>query len=273
MLRYDVGTEQVFETLGLEQGLPDVSPVTILCTQDDGLWIGTREGLLWLMAPSVHHVKTIEGHSLQPVTQIFGGGKQLWATSWGSGLIQLHPRRRRITPGGKNNWNYLPAQDGSLHLLAAPGKDWYRWGEQTGWQRLRAGMEAVRGFVDDTGTGFFWHDDRLYRTSPSADGQPRKLTAWPSSERGHYMVALAPNGDPILRARRHVLRLRPSDGAVKDTVASFSDQAKASGRRGIGMRVDATGRIWGALYKEACLMWILTRTSAAYCWSRSLLRA
>lgn len=243
VLRYDVATGQMREPLGPNVGLPDVSPSCVLRGADGALWVGTERGLVHLMAPEVRHVEAIEGRSLQWVTRFLHQDEHLWVASWGEGLLQLRPKRKRVTPGGHTKWVPLRARDGFLHALPATSKEtWYRWRPSVGWHRWGTAPKAVRGFVDSSGTGVFWHGNGVYRHSPALE-EPTQLASWPSSERGHYILALAPNGDPILRARGHLLRLHPTDETVKDTLATFPEHARA---RGPHMVADPAGRVWGA---------------------------
>ncbi|MFB6273690.1 MAG: response regulator [Salinibacter sp.] len=239
VLRYEAASGDPLEPLPL----PGVSPETVVRTQGEGLWVGTRSGLVHLMAPGGRHVKAIRGTAVQHVTDFSDAGAQLWVGTWGSGLLQIRPRRRQVTPRRHDKWVALRSRDGFLHAMPAGEEAWYKRKPQAGWQRLKADYDAIRGIVDSSGTGFFWHDDGVYRHSQTPGEPPTQLFSWPSDERGHYQLALGPNGDPILRAKGHLLRLRRTDGAVMDTLASFPEYARALG---IFMRVGPEGRVWCA---------------------------
>lgn len=94
LLRYDVDTGRSVSSLGAPQGLPEHVPVKVLHDQEGGLWIGTKEGLLHLMAPETRTVEAVEERPLLNVVQFLDHGPALWALTYGAGLIQLRPTRR-----------------------------------------------------------------------------------------------------------------------------------------------------------------------------------
>ena len=76
---------------------------------------------------------------------------------------------------------------------------------------------AVRGYVDSSGVGHFWHNRGLYRHVPFGDTtRQTRLRAWPVGESQHHLMGPAPNGHLVLRDAEHLLRLRRPDGAVLD---------------------------------------------------------
>lgn len=244
LLRYDVSARRMHSSLGPAQGLPDIVPSTVFRDAGGGLWIGTSEGLLHLMAPDARHMETIEGVPLVNVAQFLPGEEALWAGTYGTGLVQLHPVRRRVTPDGLFGWRQdIRSLDERLHALASETRAWYRWEGGTDWQQVAQTEGASEGFVGSRGDGFFVHDDGIYRYVPAPDSTPTQLVAWPDTQNSRQKLAPAPNGDLIHRAEETILRRRPSDGAVKDTVIVLTDEQNSKLNQ---MVVDAEGRIWGA---------------------------
>lgn len=243
VVRYNPATGQTLDALGVEKGLSGETPTCIWHSQEDALWVGMENGLLHFVAPEVRHVEIIEGHSLRYVTRFLKSGSYLWVASWGKGLLQLRPERQHVTPGGHNRWVPLRSRDENLHALPASDGSWYRWRPTDGWEQWATAPNAVRGFVDSGGIGVFWHDDGIYRHVPTSREAATPLATWPTNERDRYMLALAPNGDPLLRTGGHLVRLHPTKGTVLDTLASFPHSAGASG---VHMVADPAGRIWGA---------------------------
>lgn len=250
VLRYHIPTGRMRDALGPNTGLPPVSATAILRSRAGGLWIGTGNGLLHLFAPEVRQLETVSGAPVEFAGRYAAEGRTLWATTWGNGLIQLRPRRRRLSPNGQREWVPLDSRDGSLYALSGGDDGWYRWLPDRGWHRRARVQGAVRGFVDSVGTGFFWHANGAYRHPPRDGTSPVRLASWPTARRAQNMLAAGPSGDPILWSGGHVLRLRPADGAVEDTLASVLTYAEASG---ILMTVGPNGALWCALYDTGLL--------------------
>lgn len=250
--RYDLATRRMREPLGQHHGLDGVVSTTTLRDRSGGLWVGTQNGLYHYMAPAARHVKRIGDAALQNVRQFMENEHGLWAATWGSGLVQLRPQRRQRVPSGRRQWVRVQALGTSLHALGAPEKEWRRWASPSnGWERQSIAAGAVRGSVDTSGIGYFWHDDGLYRHTPAADTtSATQLAAWPPDERDYHMVTLAPDGTLLLRDEGALLELRRSDGAVLDTLATFPDHRRAPGRQ---MVVDEAGRVWCAFWGRGLL--------------------
>lgn len=122
--RYDLTTRRMREPLGQHHGLAGVVSTTTLRDRSGGLWVATQNGLYHFMAPAARHVKRIGKATLQNVRQFAENDHGLWAATWGSGLVQLHPRRQQETPSERLQWVRTLSRDSSLHALGAPGKEW-----------------------------------------------------------------------------------------------------------------------------------------------------
>lgn len=247
VLRYDTEARRFQEPIQVPQHLSRATTTTALRDREGGLWVGTNQsGLLHFPAPKVRHVRSIDGWTFETGLGLERGRGALWGTTWGDGLFQICPRRKRLMPGGHTRWVILRSHDSRLHGLtpsnSARGRDWYRWTPDDGWQFVAFARRAVRGYVDSSGIGYFWHNDGLYRHVPVADTTRRtRLHAWPVEESQHHLMGPAPNGDLILFDQGTVLRLRRPDGAAIDTIARVPEHASSGGRR---LTIDAKGRIW-----------------------------
>ncbi len=244
VLRYDVQERRVHSTLGPAQGLPENIPSRVFRDQEGGLWIGTSEGLLHLMAPEARHVKHVKDSPLLNVGQFLQQGEALWGRTYGTGLVQLQPERRRVNPDGLVGWRQdVRSLDGTLHALGSETRAWYRWDGGTEWEQVRQADGASEGFVGPDGRGYFVREDGLYRYTPTPDSMPSRLVAWPDTQLSRQDVAPAPNGDLIHRSQELILRRRSSDGTVVDTVAVLTPDQNSNLTR---MVVDEEGRVWGA---------------------------
>ncbi|MFB6271431.1 MAG: histidine kinase dimerization/phospho-acceptor domain-containing protein, partial [Salinibacter sp.] len=247
VLRYDTRTGRFRDPIGAMQGLSEATTTEVLRGRAGGLWVGTQgAGLFHVPAPGARYVRSIDGHDLQYGAGFWRGNGAVWVSTWGDGLFQLRPRRRRVTPGGHTRWVFLRSHDGRLHGLtpssSGRGRNWYRWTPAGGWQFVAFAKRAVRGYVDAGGTGYFWHNQGLYRHVPNGDTTARTgLRTWPLGESQHHLMGPSPNGDLVLFDQGTVLRLRRPDGAVLDTLARVPQHATLVGRR---LTVDPGGRIW-----------------------------
>lgn len=242
LLRYDTVPGQLRSALGPAQGLPAQVPTQVLRDREGGLWIGTREGLLHLPAPSARHIESIGDYSLYNVTQFSKQGDALWVHTDGVGLVRLRPRRR-ATPDSLTRWSRpVYAHDGRVHALATETEGWYRQ-DSTGWVRLPATNGALGGVVAPDGRGYFLHDDGLYRHSPNAPTPPVKLVEWPAGKTHRHDLALLPDGDLLHRSGAALLRRRRPDGVLLDTLATIGEQVDTNLTRVI---VDSEMRAWCA---------------------------
>ena len=232
-------------SFGPAQGLPDVIPTTIHDAPHGGLWIGTLNGLLHVPRPDARHVTTLDGVVLRNVNRFMtGAAGDLWAHSYGTGLLQLRPVRTQVTPNEHRGWGQgVHSADGSAHALTTD--HWYRHAPGRGWTRVRPTPGAVRGEVDVSGVGFFWHDDGLYRWPPDPDRPPKRLVAWPPEQRGQHHVTRTPSGALLVRAREMLLRVDPNASSETrlDTLAQFPEFAEARGRY---MEATNRGDVWMA---------------------------
>ena len=245
VLQYASNRSELDTVLRTQPGLPDLTPSCMLRDREGGIWIGTRTGLFQLPHPSVRHLRSVDGTSIVYPGSFLESDGALWASTWGSGLIQLQPQRQIERPGGYTHWSQkIVGMDGHLH--ARSGNEWYRWATPQGWHRVRAIPHAVRGDVAPDGTGYFWHDNGLYRHSPRPETDPVQLASWSPTERDAHMVAIAPDTSLIVRHRDVVLRVRRTDGYPLDTLAHVPEIADARGRY---MTVDTEGHIWMAMYR------------------------
>ncbi len=248
VLRYDTGARRFLKPVGATQDLPNATTTNALRGREGGLWIGTQEaGLLHFPAPETRHVTSIDGESIRAGAGFRQQGGALWANTWGAGLYQLRPERRHVAPDGHTRWVLLSSQDGRLHGLtptkvARRGREWYQWTQGEEWQFEASARRTVRGYVDSSGIGYFWHNEGLYRHEPDGDStRATRIWDWPLERSQHHLMGPAPNGDIILFDEGVVLRLRRPDGAVIDTIATVPEHATSAGRR---LTIDPKGRIW-----------------------------
>ena len=226
VLRYDSEARRFQKPAGPFRDLPGTTMTAVLQGRDGGLWIGTqKEGLFHVPVPEACYVQSIDGRTVRHGMGLKNVGGSVWGTTWGDGLLQLRPRRQQAAPGGHTSWVSPWSHDGRLHGPAGTdlgGRKWYQWAPPDGvpdggWQFVVFAEGTVRGYVDPSGVGYFWHNRGLYRHVPSGDTTRRtRLRAWPVGESQHHLMGLAPNGDLVLRDAEHLLRLRRPDGAVLD---------------------------------------------------------
>jgi signal transduction histidine kinase len=241
--RVDLRTNRRRAPLGPSLGLPDAPPTRVLRDRDRTLWVGTRNGLLHLHAPSVRHVTAVGGEALTYANRFkTGRAGALWVQTYGSGLVRLRPSRRRATPDGRAEWGQgVRSADGRLHALS--NGTWYRHRPDAGWQPVGPTGGAVRGTVGPSGIAYFWHDDGVYRHDPEAPAAPRALLRWPPDDRAAYQLARSPDGRLLVRARDALLEIHPeAAGPVQvDTVAHLPLLADVGGRY---MTASAHGDVW-----------------------------
>ncbi|PSR00373.1 MAG: hypothetical protein BRD51_00510 [Bacteroidetes bacterium SW_11_64_17] len=81
-------------------GLPDTQYYAVLEDERGGLWIGTQRGLLFLPAPNVRTIRSIDGRPLRWTTDIAGypDRESVWVSTWGSGLFRLSPNPEYLSP-------------------------------------------------------------------------------------------------------------------------------------------------------------------------------
>ena len=251
--RHHVATYAVSEARGghlrtllrTQPGTPDLTPYVTMYDREDGMWIGSRTGLVQLPHPDVRHLRSVGEQSITYPGQFLDAGSTLWLRTWGSGMIRLHPERRVHTPDGHTHWSQkFIGRDGYLHARSREG--WYRWSSNRGWERVRSTPHAVRGFVGPEGLGYFWHDDGLFRHAPTPGVDPVQLAAWDPETRDRNMVALAPDTSLVVRHGGVILRRRRTDGSPLDTLARIPTFAEAEGRY---MVADADGALWLAFYR------------------------
>lgn len=247
VIRYHAIHDRLLDPIGPTRSVPNPMTTTALRDDSGGLWVGTEAaGLAYFPAPEVRQVLSLDGNQIRHGFGFDERADALWGSTWGTGLYQFYPQRRHVTPGGHTAWQFVPSFDGRLHAFAqshsARGSHWYRWTPGTGWEYVALARFAVRGFVDSSGVGYFWHNQGLYRHVPSGDTTKRTLLRrWPLEESQHHLMGPAPNQDIILFDQGIVVRLRRHNGTVIDTIASLPQYADVSGRR---LRIDSAGRIW-----------------------------
>lgn len=245
LLRYDTEDRTWGPPLGPHLGLPELMPTHVHRSQEGGLWIGTREGLLFLMAPGARHVTGIGERPLHNGVQFLRRGKELWMRTYGSGLIQLRPDRRQVTPNGLVGWRQpVHSGTGRVDVLASETRGWYTLGDDGEWVHLEDTGGASEGVVSGNGVGYFLHEDGLYRHAPDEPGPPAQLGRWESGRAHRHDLALFPNGDLLHRSEGQFLRRRPSDGHIVDTVATLQERPQRRLRQVV---VDPTGQIWCAV--------------------------
>ena len=241
--RVDLRTGTRRPSLDAALGLPDAYPTSVYRDRSASLWIGTRNGLLQLHAPTVRHIRSVGEEKVTYAnrfkTAVDG---ELWLQTYGSGLVQVRPTRRSVTPDGRAEWGQgVRSVEGALHALAHG--HWYKYDLDTGWKRIGATGGAVRGYVGQNGIGYFWHDDGIYRHDPSAPASPQVLYQWAPNDRALYQIARTRDGRLFVRARDVLLRLRPEpSGPVRvDTVAHLPGLADVGGRY---MTATPEGEVW-----------------------------
>lgn len=245
LLRYNVTEDTWDPPLGPKQGLPESMPTRVLRGQENGLWIGTREGLLFLMEPGARHVEGIGEFPLHNVAQFLSNGSGLWTRTYGSGLVQLRPNRRQVVPNGLVGWRQpIYSRDGRPHALASETRAWYTRDERGEWRRVKDTGGAVEGVIPENGIGYFLHEDGLYRHRADDPGATTQIDQWASDRTYRHDVALLPDGDVLHRSGGAFLRRRPSDGAVVDTIATLQQRPNRGFRQ---VAVDQAGRIWCAV--------------------------
>ena len=257
--RYDARTLAPEDTLGAQQELPDLLMARVFRDVRGGLWVGTPEGLLYLRAPHVRQKDTLaDGMPIQNVMDFLPQGDDLWTRTYGSGLIQLYDTEQHVTPDGQVGWRQrVQSASDTLHALASETRIWYRKPPNGPWTRVRATNNAVEGVVDTTGTGYFLHDDGLYRYPADSTRAPTALATWHDSLAYQHDVALGSSGALIHREKAAVVRRRISNtAAVIDTLGTLTGYAQTEAssfeineRSNIQqMTSDAAGRVWAAPY-------------------------
>jgi signal transduction histidine kinase/DNA-binding response OmpR family regulator/ligand-binding sensor domain-containing protein len=209
-------------------GLPDTQYYRVREDDRGGLWIGTQRGLLFLPAPRVRTIATIDGTDLRWTTDLARNParESVWLSTWGFGLFRLAPSptnvnpARRLTPSqdGRNNW-VLTSRDhpGGVDTVGRSG--WIRKGKQ-GWRILHPKVAAVGGHVDSTGAGVFLSDHGILRVRSDPSAPIDTLAQWPRDAFPYHHFRLLGDGTLLYRAREHFIRLSLDDPTVADTVAT-----------------------------------------------------
>ncbi len=243
--RYDTEAHRLQPPLPIDWDT-ETGTTAVLRGREGGLWVGTENGLLHVANPKARHRRSLAGTAIQNGMGFRERGRVLWGSTWGAGLFQIQPRRERAAPVGYSQWVTLPSHDDRFHALGTDadvdGRTWFQWTSAQGWERVGHVQGGVRGYVDSSGVGYFWHNDGLYRHEPAGDTtEATQLRSWPLNDSQHHLMGPAPNGDVILFDEGIVLRLRRPDGAVIDTIATAPAHAESQGRR---LQIDPKGRIW-----------------------------
>ena len=218
------------QSFGPEQGLPRTIYHSVLRDDEDGLWVGTADGLLHLPAPNVRYVDRIDGTDLRWVTSIGVDPTrgELWALGWKKGLFRLWPRPTHVSLDGTGKWSLsVDRRDGGFHAVGKAG--WLR-RTTTGWDVVNETIAALHGGIRRNGVGYFQTDEALLRARPDRTAEPDTLWRWPRADRAYYGFALAPNGDVLLRSRGALLRFPPGTPGRADTVAAFPEYGSVGGR-------------------------------------------
>ena len=218
------------QSFGPEQGLPRTIYHSVLRDDEDGLWVGTADGLLHLPVPNVRYVDRIDGTDLRWVTSIGVDPTrgELWALGWKKGLFRLWPRPTHVSLDGTGKWSLsVDRRDGGFHAVGKAG--WLR-RTTTGWDVVNETIAALHGGIRRNGVGYFQTDEALLRARPDRTAEPDTLWRWPRADRAYYGFALAPNGDVLLRSRGALLRFPPGTPGRADTVAAFPEYGSVGGR-------------------------------------------
>jgi signal transduction histidine kinase/DNA-binding response OmpR family regulator/ligand-binding sensor domain-containing protein len=216
-------------SLGSALGLPDTQYYAVLEDDRGGLWIGTQRGLLFLPAPNIRNIRSIDGQSIRWTTGIADDPdrKSVWVSSWGSGLFRLSPnpaylppRTTQHTPTPVDDRWTLGMRPHSPGLDALGQVGWFR-RDGSGWQEVHPDLQALHGYVDTTGTGVFWTDNGIVRVRPAPSAPIDTLRTWPHTAADYHGFRAFNDGTLLLRARSHLIHLSPYEPAGTDTVASF----------------------------------------------------
>lgn len=243
--RLSLRTNTELQPLDAASGVPDKRPTAVLEDRAGTVWIGTHSGLLHLHAPGVRRLQSVAGTRVSNANLFMtAAGGELWAQTYGSGLLQLRPSRQAAAPDGYELWGQgVRSVDGRAHAHTEGG--WYRYDPRgsSSWQRVDPKAGAVRGYVDSSEIGDFWHNDGLYRHNPAAPDAPRALYRWPSEDRAAYQVTRSTDGRLLVRARDWLLELHPERaGPVQvDTIAHLPGFEEVGGRY---MAAARTGDVW-----------------------------
>jgi len=271
--RYDARTLAPEDTLGAQQGLPDVLMARVFQDAHRGLWVGTPEGLLYLRAPHARHTIALSDDmpAIQNVMDFLPQGTDLWARTYGSGLIQLYDIEQHVTPDDQVGWRQrIQSASDTLHALASETRTWYRKPPNGPWRRVRGTIDAMEGVVDTTGTGYFLHEDGLYRYPSDSTRAPTALATWPDSLAYQHDVTLGRGGALIHRDGAAIVRRRLPDANVIDTLGTLTTyvQSEAStfeinARSNIQqMTADAAGRVWATFVYDGGVLRIDTNGTA-----------
>ncbi|WP_176521754.1 ATP-binding protein [Longimonas halophila] len=262
--RYDARTLTPEDTLGAQQGLPDVLMARVFQDTRRGLWVGTPEGLLYLRAPHAQHKSTLSGETpIQNVMDFLPQGTDLWARTYGSGLIQLYDTEQHVTPDDQVGWRQrVQSASDTLHALASETRIWYRKPPNGSWTRVRSTNDAVEGVVDTTGTGYFLHEDGLYRYPSDSTRAPTALATWPDSLAYQHDVTLGRSGALIHRDGATVVRRQLPAAEVVDTLGTLTRYAQTEASRFEinersniqQMTTDAARRVWATFVYDGGLL-------------------
>lgn len=218
-------------SFGPALGLPDTQYYAVLEDERGGLWIGTQRGLLFLPAPNVRNIRSIDGRPLRWTTDVTGDSdrESVWVSTWGSGLFRLSPNPA-YAPPPKTRGTSTPTDDRwrlnvrrrSSGIDAIGGAGWFR-REDAEWQEVHPDLQALHGYIDTTGTGVFWTNNGIARVPSSPSASIDTLRQWRYINSKYYRFRPRDDGTLLLRARRHLVHLSPYRPTGADTVASFPE--------------------------------------------------
>ncbi len=250
-LYWSLMQDQMMMSMNEESGLP-TSRVNCMYRDHEGNgWVGTQIGLIHISHPGVKHHMEVEHRPLLNINAVYNDIDQsLWASSLTEGLFQLYPEQRSVFPAEESRWTDLfKGQDNRLYALGGSG--WFVYDSQGNWKNIQPYAGGFRGDVDQSGTGYFWHTNGVYRHKPGVEAKP--VYTWPKEDQQYYEQVLTRDGRLVLWANGQVIQVPLQQKTNQKSFEVIRDIPEFRETAVKDIAVDHLGRTWVALLRNGLL--------------------
>ena len=238
-------------TLNEQSGFPTNRVNCIFRDLEKNVWVGTQIGLVQMNHPGVRHLDDVSNTPLVNMIEIVQDAHQsVWAVSQTEGVFQLSPERYMESEMMAKWTDLFVGLDNNLHLVSTEG--WYTHSNVDGWQQVQKFVGGLHGEVDADGTGFFKHENGLYRHDQANIYYP--LISWNPGDQEYFHHAIAEDGALHLWYNGKLLEVEKGTSSESGDDFKVIRDAEAFRRVTINdMAVDVMKRTWVAVLNDGLL--------------------